>query len=96
MTKRESAPPGVPCWADLWTSDVEGSREFYGRLFGWEAQEPSAEFGGYFMFNRHGVPVAGGMVSAAARAATCSTERAAAWPTSLSCSPTPGSGVNSM
>lgn len=61
MTKRESAPPGVPCWADLWTSDVDGSRAFYDSLFGWEAQEPTAEFGGYFMFNRHGVPVAGGM-----------------------------------
>jgi uncharacterized protein len=61
MTIRESAPNGAPCWADLWTSDVEGSGKFYGELFGWEAQEPSAEFGGYFMFTRNGVPVAGGM-----------------------------------
>ena len=57
-----TAPPlGSPCWADLWTSDVEGSGRFYGELFGWEAQEPSPEFGGYFMFTRDGVPVAGGM-----------------------------------
>ncbi len=41
---------GAPCWADLWTSDVEGSRAFYSALFGWEAEEPSEEFGGYFMF----------------------------------------------
>ena len=61
MTTRDSAPIGSPCWADLWTSDVEGSRTFYGELFGWEAQEPSPEFGGYFMFTRNGVPVAGGM-----------------------------------
>src|SRR5271163_4903509 len=61
MPTRESAPIGSPCWADLWTSDVEGSAEFYGEVFGWEAQEPSAEFGGYFMFTRAGVPVAGGM-----------------------------------
>jgi predicted enzyme related to lactoylglutathione lyase len=61
MPTRDSAPLGAPCWADLWTSDVEGSRRFYGELFGWEAQEPSAEFGGYFMFTRNGVPVAGGM-----------------------------------
>lgn len=61
MTKRDHAPNGAPCWADLWTSDVEGSRRFYGQLFGWEANEPSAEFGGYFMFTRDGVPVAGGM-----------------------------------
>ncbi len=61
MTTRTSAPIGSPCWTDLWTSDVEGSRKFYAELFGWEAQEPSPEFGGYFMFTRNGVPIAGGM-----------------------------------
>ncbi len=61
MPTRDSAPIGAPCWADLWTSDVEGSRRFYSELFGWEAQEPSPEFGGYFMFTRDGMPVAGGM-----------------------------------
>jgi uncharacterized protein len=61
MPTRDSAPVGSPCWADLWTSDVEGSRVFYSRLFGWEAQAPSPEFGGYFMFTRDGVPIAGGM-----------------------------------
>jgi predicted enzyme related to lactoylglutathione lyase len=52
---------GAPCWADLWTSDVEGSRAFYAALFGWEAMEPSEEFGGYFMFHLHGAPIAGAM-----------------------------------
>ena len=61
MPTRDIAPIGSPCWVDLWTSDVEGSRRFYRDLFGWEAQEPSAEFGGYFMFTHDGVPVAGGM-----------------------------------
>jgi uncharacterized protein len=61
MTKRETAPAGAPCWTDLWTSDVEGSRRFYSELFGWQAEEPSPEFGGYFIFTRQGVPVAGGM-----------------------------------
>jgi predicted enzyme related to lactoylglutathione lyase len=61
MTTRQSAPLGSPCWADLWTSDVAGSRAFYSEVFGWEAQEPSPEFGGYFMFTRDGVPVAGAM-----------------------------------
>jgi len=61
MTTRDSAPLGSPCWADLWTSDVEGSRRFYSELFGWEAEEPNPEFGGYFMFNRAGVPTAGCM-----------------------------------
>jgi uncharacterized protein len=61
MTTRDHAPAGVPCWTDLWTSDVERSRAFYSDLFGWEALPPSPEFGGYFMFARDGVPVAGGM-----------------------------------
>ena len=61
MPAIERFPVGAPCWVDLWTSDVEGSRTFYGELFGWEAQEPSPEFGGYFMFHRDGAPIAGGM-----------------------------------
>jgi hypothetical protein len=61
MTTRDRAPLGSPCWTDLWTSDVERARSFYAELFGWEAQEPNPEFGGYFMFTRDGVPVAGGM-----------------------------------
>lgn len=61
MPIRAHIPDGAPCWADLWTSDVEGSRRFYGEILGWEADPPNPEFGGYFMFNRRGVPVAGGM-----------------------------------
>jgi hypothetical protein len=61
MPTRDSAPIGSPCWVDLWTSDVEGSRKFYGDLFGWESQEPNPDFGGYFMFTRNGVPTAGAM-----------------------------------
>jgi predicted enzyme related to lactoylglutathione lyase len=61
MTTRDHPPAGAPCWVDLWTSDVDGSRAFYAELFGWEAQEPSEEFGGYFMWTRNGDPIAGGM-----------------------------------
>lgn len=61
MTTRDHAPLGAPCWTDLWTSDVERSRAFYGELLGWDALEPSEEFGGYFMFERNGMPTAGGM-----------------------------------
>ncbi|HEY1734337.1 MAG TPA: hypothetical protein VGG23_07810, partial [Acidimicrobiales bacterium] len=61
MTTREKAPVGAPCWADLWTSDVEGSRRFYRELLGWESGDPDPAFGGYFMFTRDGVPVAGAM-----------------------------------
>jgi predicted enzyme related to lactoylglutathione lyase len=55
MSSRDHAPLGSPCWADLWTSDVDGSRAFYSEIFGWEAQEADPEFGGYFMFTRDGV-----------------------------------------
>jgi hypothetical protein len=61
MPTRDKAPIGSPCWVDLWTSDTESSRSFYASLFGWEALGPAAEFGGYFMFTRNGVPIAGGM-----------------------------------
>ena len=61
MTNRVRAPIGAPCWVDLCTSDVDLSRSFYSQLFGWEAQPPSPEHGGYFMFTRQGVPVAGAM-----------------------------------
>jgi uncharacterized protein len=61
MPTRDAAPAGAPCWADLWTSDVDGSRRFYGELFGWEAAEPSPEFGGYFTFAKDGAQVAGCM-----------------------------------
>jgi predicted enzyme related to lactoylglutathione lyase len=61
MPTRDRAPQGSPCWADLWTSDVDGSRAFYSEIFGWEAQEADPQFGGYFMFTRDGIPVAGAM-----------------------------------
>ena len=63
MPTRDHAPLGSPCWTDLWTSDVEGSRRFYSELLGWEAQEPSPEFGGYFMFTRNGAQSPGGWVT---------------------------------
>ncbi len=63
MPTRDAAPIGAPCWVDLMTSDTERSRSFYSQLFGWTSEEPSEEFGGYFMFTKDGVPVAGGMAS---------------------------------
>ena len=61
MTTRLAAPLGAPCWLDLWTSDVEASRRFYCELFGWRAETPNPDYGGYFMFTREGVPIAGAM-----------------------------------
>jgi predicted enzyme related to lactoylglutathione lyase len=61
MPTRTSAAIGSPAWIDLSTSDPDRARSFYGELFGWTADEPNAEFGGYFMFHRNGEPVAGCM-----------------------------------
>jgi predicted enzyme related to lactoylglutathione lyase len=63
MPVRATSPAGAPCWADLQTSDTERSTAFYTGLFGWTAGEAAPEFGGYFMFMRDGVPVAGCMHS---------------------------------
>ncbi|HEV7450406.1 MAG TPA: VOC family protein [Pseudonocardiaceae bacterium] len=63
MPTRDTAPIGVPCWVDLMTSDTERSRAFYCQLFGWTAEEPAEEFGGYFNFTKDGVRVAGCMAS---------------------------------
>lgn len=52
---------GAPCWVDLMTSDVPGARAFYGELFGWEAEGPQEQFGGYFNFTKNGGRVGGGM-----------------------------------
>jgi len=50
---------GAPCWIDLNTADTAVVRDFYAGVFGWTAEEADPEFGGYFMFSRDGVPVAG-------------------------------------
>ena len=61
MPTRDAAPIGAPCWVDLMTSDTERSRQFYSQLFGWGAEEPNEEFGGYFNFTKDGVRIAGCM-----------------------------------
>jgi predicted enzyme related to lactoylglutathione lyase len=52
-------PPGVPCWVDLGSPDVDASKAFYTSLFGWEAHEQGPEAGGYVMFTLRGLTVAG-------------------------------------
>jgi predicted enzyme related to lactoylglutathione lyase len=61
MPKHDSAPLGAPCWVDLFTSDPDTSKAFYGRLLGWTAEDTGEEFGGYINFHKDGVPVAGAM-----------------------------------
>ena len=61
MPTRDEAPIGAPCWIDLFTSDPDASRAFYGELLGWTAEAPNEEFGGYFNFSLGDSRVAGGM-----------------------------------
>lgn len=55
MPEMTSYEPGVPCWVDLASPDVEASRAFYNGLFGWGASEPDEAFGGYANFALDGV-----------------------------------------
>jgi predicted enzyme related to lactoylglutathione lyase len=46
---------------DLASPDLDASASFYGQLFGWESREtgPVEETGGYRMFHKDDLPVAG-------------------------------------
>lgn len=61
MPVREPGQLGAPCWVDLMTSDQDAARAFYGPLFGWQAEEPNMDFGGYVNFTKDGVRIAGCM-----------------------------------
>ena len=61
MPLRETAPTGAPCWIDLFSSDTDAARAFYGELFGWKSESAGDEYGGYINFTREDVPVAGCM-----------------------------------
>lgn len=61
MPQHDSFPNGAPCWVDLYTSDPDRSRTFYGELFGWKGEEAGEEYGGYVTFVKDGMGVAGCM-----------------------------------
>jgi uncharacterized protein len=61
MTKRDTAPAGAPCWLELYTSDPDAAKRFYGELFGWTHEDGGEELGGYISFFKDGLRVAGGM-----------------------------------
>ena len=56
---RENPPLGAPMWIDLMAADTAGAVAFYTSLFGWTAEEPNDEFGGYQTFFLDGERVAG-------------------------------------
>jgi uncharacterized protein len=63
MSERTSYAPGIPCWADLGTPDIDAAVSFYGGLFGWsiEEGENAEQTGGYRQAKLRGKPVAGVM-----------------------------------
>lgn len=61
MPSRDAAPLGAPCWIDLFSSDTDKARQFYGAAFGWTAEDTGPEYGGYINFSKDGALVAGMM-----------------------------------
>jgi predicted enzyme related to lactoylglutathione lyase len=63
MSERTSYEPGIPCWIDLGTPDIDAAAEFYGGLFGWDVPEAenAEQTGGYRQAMLRGKPVAGMM-----------------------------------
>ncbi|MGQ0745135.1 MAG: VOC family protein [Acidimicrobiales bacterium] len=59
MPTRDTAPLGAPCWIDLMSSDTGAASAFYCGVFGWTAEDPDPDFGGYANFLLDGAPVAG-------------------------------------
>ena len=50
---------GVFVWDELGTSDVDAAQRFYEQVFGWTTSDMGAEYGGYRIFNRGDVGIAG-------------------------------------
>ncbi len=53
--------PGAFCWNELYSRDVPAARDFYQKVFGWDAEESQMEMGPYTVFKVGDKPVAGGM-----------------------------------
>jgi predicted enzyme related to lactoylglutathione lyase len=60
MAETTTIAAGTPSWVDLTSADIESSKAFYTKLFGWTAHvTPEPEAGGYTMFKKDGKEVAG-------------------------------------
>ena len=60
MTQAMSTLVNQPAWVDLSSSDAQGSRDFYARVFGWSVEvNPDPLYGGYGMAKLGGHDVAG-------------------------------------
>ena len=61
MSEFTSHPPGTPCWVDLMSPDIDGSKSFYTAVFGWDADDQLDDDGNriYVMFSQGRKSVAG-------------------------------------
>ncbi|MER5866927.1 VOC family protein [Kitasatospora sp. NPDC002040] len=50
---------GTPCWVSLMTDDLEGAKEFYRALLGWEFEPGPSQLGAYVRATLNGAKVAG-------------------------------------
>jgi uncharacterized protein len=54
--------PGCFGWNELGTRDIAGSREFYGKVFGWTYDEEASQRGGMYTIWKVGDAMVGGMI----------------------------------
>jgi uncharacterized protein len=54
MGERTQYTPGTFCWSDLATTDQAAAKEFYGGLFGWEAEDMPVGDGAFYSMQRLG------------------------------------------
>lgn len=63
MSRRDQYPPGVPCFVDTLTPDLDAAKRFYGGVFGWEfagpGPMPGDPPGEYYIAQLRGQEVAG-------------------------------------
>ena len=60
MAEFASYRHGTPCWVDVTSDDLAATNAFYGRLFGWSAEDMGEASGGYTMYTLRGKNVAAG------------------------------------
>ncbi len=59
MPTRDGYAEGIPSWVDLATPDLNGAKEFYSALFGWEYHDAGSDMGPYLMCFKKGLVAAG-------------------------------------
>jgi predicted enzyme related to lactoylglutathione lyase len=59
MQKRDSYPPGVPCWIDATHPDAGAAAAFYGDLLGWTYEDRMPGEAHYFVAQLDGLDAAG-------------------------------------